>query len=329
MKTILPVTYPPITSFPHIANILSFLWVNEDKVLPWLCDRYLQLTIRPYHPMTRADFYEQADTDNYIIPGYSCPFFGWLRNNQTTAHFVKFTDYIEYQINQGYYLDACLDNFYLRCSLSFEKEHFIHTTFIYGFDNEKELIYISDFYDNGKYVRETASYEEINKSIEGIDYLINLYKYQDFNYIFNINLLKTFIEDYINCRDSLKKFEFSCASYNRDNLYGLNFYDYIIDVFCKENKLDLRPFHIIYDQKVMMRIRLGYLFKLNIFDNKVILELKERNDVIIKNSIILRNLAIKYNLTYDNRLIHKIIDKCNSIKISDQDLMMDLLNCLK
>lgn len=63
MKSVLPVTYPPITSFPAIANTLSFLWVNEEKVFPWLCDRYLQLIIRPYHPMTRADFYEQADTD--------------------------------------------------------------------------------------------------------------------------------------------------------------------------------------------------------------------------------------------------------------------------
>jgi hypothetical protein len=329
MKSILPVTHPPITSFPAIANTLSILWNNEEKVLPWLCDRFIQLIIRPYHPITRADFYEQAETDNYIIPVYSCPFLGWLRNNQTTAHFNKFTDYIEYQISQGYYLDSCLDNFYLKCSRDYEKKHFIHTTFVYGFDKEKKHVYISDFYDNGKYVRESVSYEDINKSIEGIDYLINLYKYQDFDYLFNINQLKIFVEDYINCRDSLNKFEFSCANFNKDNLYGLNFYDYIIDVFCKEEKLDLRPFHILSDHKVMMRIRLGYLYKLEIFNNKLIEKMEKKNDLILYETSILRNMVIKYNLNYDNSLIRKIIQKCSFIKTSDYELMMDLLNCIK
>ncbi|WP_340022727.1 hypothetical protein MHI24_27560 [Paenibacillus sp. FSL K6-1096] len=329
MKTILPVVNPPITSFPYIANTLSFLWINNAQVLPWLSDRYLQLIIRPHHSMTRADFYEQADTDNYIIPANSCPFLGWLRNNQTTANFNKLTDYIEYQINQGYYLDACLDNYYLKCSASYKKEHFIHTTFIYGFDRANNLIYISDFYENGKYARKTATYEEINKSIKGIDYLINLYKYQDFNYALNINQLKLFIEDYINCKDSLRKFEFSYADYNRDNLYGLNFYKYIIDVFCRERTLDIRPFHILYDHKVMMGVRLDYLYKLNIFDNSLILKLKERNNVIISEALTLRNMAIKYNITNEGGLIHKIIDRCNYIKNVDYAFMIDLLSSIK
>lgn len=328
MKICLPTSYPPITSYPGVANILSILWVNKDKVLPWICDRYIQIIIRPYNIRTRSDFYDQADTDNYVCEGYLCPFIGWLRNNQTTANFSIFTDYIEYQIKHGYYLEPCLDNYYLSCSALFNKRHHIHSTFIYGFDNEKKLIYISDFYDNGRYTREKVSYDEINKSIEGIDYFINLFKYQESDYSFNITLLKIFIEDYINCRDSLKKFEFTCTDYNKDILYGLDFYNYIKDVFCNEYPIDTRPFHVLYDHKVMMKIRLEYLHKINVIDYNEFCILQERNNLLINSSHIFRNMAIKYNTTHDFGLLHRIKEYCNSLKQSDYNFFVDLLNCI-
>lgn len=322
MQICLPVEYPPITSFPYIANSLSILWVNKDKVLPWICD---QLVIRPEHPLTRSDFYENADTDNYILPGNYCPFLGWLRNNQTTANFYQFTDYIEYQIKQGYYLEACLDAFYLSCTENFNNEHFIHQTFIYGFDSKRRHVFISDFYDNSKYVRKIVSYDEINQSIEGIDYFINLYKYEDFDYKININLLKTATEDYINGRDSMNKFQYSYQSYNKDVLYGINFYNYILDVFIKEEYIDIRPFHILYDHKIIMNIRLEYLKTLGIYDNNDIIDL---NNSLIDQTNILRNMVIKYNITRDNDIKDKICRKCFSIKESDYDLFTELLKYL-
>lgn len=328
MQICLPVEYPPITSFPAIANSLSILWVNKDKTLPWISDRYIQLIIRPHHPLTRSDFYDQADTDNFIISGHGCPFIGWLRNNQTTANFTDFSEYIEYQIKHDYYLDACLDNFYLSCSIHYNKRHYIHQTFIYGFNSEKRQVFVSDFYGDGKYERRTVSYDEINKSIEGIDYFINLYKYNDFDYKINLDLLKLSIEDYIYCRDSFKRFEFSCPSYNRDILYGIDFYNYIIDVFCEEEQIDARPFHILYDHKTMMKIRLDYLMKLNIFDNSKIMGIYRRNDSLLHDSLTLRNFVLKYNLNPNYNLLRNIKEKCASLRKSDYDLFTDLLCCI-
>jgi hypothetical protein len=321
----LPVKDPPITSFPEIANSLSILWVNKEKILPWISDHYIQLMIRPQHPLTRSNFYDQADTDNYIIPGNSCPFLGWLRINQTTAHFNDFTEYIEHQINHGYYIEACLDNFYLSCSKKFNKMHFIHTTFIYGYDNEKKLIFISDFYDNGKYTRKTVSYDEVNKSIENVDYFIKLYKYEDFDYKMNLDLMKLFMEDYVNCRDSLRKFEFSSVSYNKDILYGLKFYDYIIEVFCNEDDIDVRPFHVLYDHKIMMSIRIDYLKEISALKVGNIGQIISNNNSLIDESLNLRNMVIKYNITHNRDLLDNIKKKCIYLKKSDNDLFIDLL----
>lgn len=293
-----------------------------------MSDHYIQLMIRPHHILTKSDFYDEADTDNFIIPGHSCPFISWLRNNQTTAHFIHFTEYIEYQIKQGYYLDACLDNFYLSCSEKFNKLHFIHQTFIYGFDSDERQIYISDFYDNGKYARKEVSYDEINKSIENIDYFINLYKYVAFDYKINLKLLKLSIEDYINCRDSLKKFEFSCAAYNKDILYGLDFYNYLIDTFGQEDYIDKRPFHLLYDHKIMMKLRLEYLEKINVFDLEKICRLKTKNEALINESKNLRILVLKYKIKRNDNLLQKIKDRLKSLKESDCELFTDILDCI-
>lgn len=329
MKICLPIAYPPITSFPCIANQMSFLWNHKERVLPWYADRYIQLLIRPQHPLTRSDFYENADIDNFIVPGNFCPFYRFMRNNQTTAHFEKFTDYIEYNIKKEYYIEPCLDNYFLSCSIdSFQKQHHVQTAFIYGFDNVTKEIYLSNYSENGSYVNTKVKYEEINKSIEGIDYFIGLYKYQDFDYHFNIDLLKASIQDYLNCRDSFNRFTFSSPPYNRNILYGLDVYDYIRDVFCEEENIDIRPFHTLYDHKIMHHIRLEYLNSIHLLNDNEFATLSEFNNEIMKDTFHLRNIVLDYYVNHHRSSIMKIKERCNAIKHADYIQFSELLKCL-
>ena len=328
MKMCLPIEEPPITSFPEIANTLSVLWQHKEKVTPWLSDRFIQLVIRPNFELTQADFYDHADLNNHFILIYGCPLLGWMRNNQTTANFEKFTDYIEYQINHGYYVEPCLDNYYFKFTSHYQKRHFIHTTFIYGYDNEKKQAYISDFFDGQKYARQVVSYDEINKSIENIDYLINLYKFQDAQYNFNPKLMNLYLEDYINSEDSLHKFEFSYQEHNRGVLYGLNFYDYIIDNICNgRESIDIRPFHILFDHKRLMKIRLEYLYSRNTYDNEEIQRLLLQNNDLINLSKLIRNLAIKYNVRNNTEILQSLKGKCKILKSLDYALVSQILKC--
>lgn len=326
MKMCLPIEEPPITSFPVIANILSILWGSKEKVIPWLSDRFIQLVIRPNFDPTIADFYDHADLDNFISLIYGCPFLGWMRNNRITANFTKFTDYIIYQINQGYYLEPCLDNYYFKFTNHYQKKHHIHPTLIYGYDNDNEQVYIADFFDGKRYTREVVSYEEINKSIENVDYFINLYKLQDAQYKFNPELMNTYLYDYMNSKDSLHKFGFSCPEYNKNVLFGLDYYDFVISNICNIYKsIDIRPFHILFDHKRLMKIRLEFLYSQKIYDNYKIKDLILKNDELIYKSNILRNLAIKYNIRNDIETMQIIKDKCNKLKSLDYALVSDIL----
>jgi hypothetical protein len=296
--------------------------------MPWISDRFVQLLIRPNHPNTIADFYENAETDNFVLPGYFCPFLGWHRMNQTIARFNDFSDFITYQIQQGYYLEASLDRYYFSFYHHYHLSHFIHLTFIYGYDDEERCVYISDFFDSGKYVRKKVSFDEINKSIEGIDYYINLYKVEDFSYEINLEQLKTFISDYLSEMNSINKFQFSYQPMNRNIIYGLGFYSHILDEFMKKEYLDIRPFHILYDHKVINKIRIDYLTETCIFDNDKSRTLHQLNEQIMEDTCFMRNMAIKYNITHNLALKRKIEEKCKVIKEADRHLFTQMLYAL-
>lgn len=326
MKLIVSTEVPPITSYPAIANILSLLWTRKENVIPWFSDHFIQLMIRPYNEYSKADFYDHADVDNYYSTLFGCPGLDWMRNNVVTAGFDRFSKYVEYQIKQGFCLEPCLDRYYFEFSKSYQKEHFIHSTFVYGFDDIKQQIYIADFFEGGKYEKRIISYSEIDESIRGNNGIINLYRCADDEYTFNYNMMKLYLNDYINSRDSLHKFEFSSSKRNQNALFGIAYYDYIVDNECSAiDFIDVRPFHILTDHKKMMKIRLDYLSKINILNEEAAHELSLENDKLLNETNILKNLVIKYNITKKNKILENIKNKCLDLKEADYIFVNDLL----
>lgn len=328
MKIILPVEQPPITTYPFIANSFSMLWLKKDKTLPWICNHFIQLTYRPNHPDAKADFYDNSDFDHFITPLYLCPFLGWLKLNRETMGCSNFTNYVEKQITNGYYIEACLDNYYLSCSNNYLKNHFIHSTFIYGFDHDNQQIFISDFYDNGAYSRKIVSYDEVNQGINTNNYFIILFKYEDFDYNFNIDLLSLFLNDYVEAKDSLRRFCFSSAQRNQGIKFGIEIYDYIKNDLSMQQFLDIRPFHILYDHKKLMKIRINYLYNsgyLNSYDYKM---LNDNNNALLNKTLILRNKVIKYNITNRIELLSTIIENIKLLKDLDYQFFRELAHIL-
>ena len=195
MKKIIHIDESPITSYPSIANMLSMAWGKKEELLPWLSDHFVQLVVRPHHD-TRIDYYDHADLDNNYRKIYGMPGYSWMRNNTDTIKTERFTDYIEFAVDHEYCLEPCLDNFYFSFSNCYQKHHYIHSTFIYGYDNEEEIVYAADFWELGKYSTKMINYNEINQSFnnEGI---VNLFRYYKAEYEFNKKLLISSCRDYL------------------------------------------------------------------------------------------------------------------------------------
>lgn len=327
MRKVINLVEPPVTSYPSIANIFSMKWKEKNEIMPWIGDHFIQLIIRQNHEDTPADFYDHADVDNYYRELYGMPWLSWMRINKETANFKKFTDYIEYQINNGYALEPCVDRYFFKFTGSYKKDHFIHSSFIYGYDNIKRKIYIADFWDYGKYERKEVSYRAINKSMNN-NGIINLFKLQEGKYEFKPVLMKTFLEDYLNSEDSTHKFDFSNKKYNKDVIFGLSYYDYVLN-YCSEKKyMDIRFFHVLYDHKLLMKLRLEFLVRSNYISESWFKKLSAKNDGLIASSLEVRNMVLKYNYSNSEELLGRVKENLQALKKQDKVFVSALLNAV-
>ena len=315
---------PLVTSFPAMANILSLLGTNKS-MQAWICDHFIQILMRPDHPYSMPDFYDQADLDNFFCIVFSSPGLSWMRNNRETAKWTYFTDYIEEQLREGYCVEACLDRYYFDFWRKRGGDHFIHSTLIYGYDNQKKEIYAADFWEDFKYGDKTLSYDEINRSINN-NGIINLYKiYKDEEYDFNPELMKLYLRDYINSEDSMRRFEFSGRDYNKNALFGLDYYDAYINYAMHTNWVDVRGLHVLCDHKALMKNRINYISENGLCSKENAIRLIDMNQKLMNTSLVIRSMGIKYNIRPSEELKERIVNQLNQLKIEDKKFTVELL----
>ena len=332
MRMFLTMTDPPITTYPSIANILSLLWDRKDNIMPWFVDHFIQLVVRPNHEDTFGDFYDHADIDTYYRTIFGLPGLGWMRVNSETVHYDVFSDYVEKQVNNGYALEACLDRYYFPFAENYQQYHKKHSSFIYGYDNDKDEIYIADFfsdniYSGALYERKVITYKQLNDSMNN-DGIINLMKAWDDHYDVNFKLMRKGFDDYLNSTDSMFRFEFSNKDYNHGAIFGLAYYDYLADSFAEKSFLDTRMFHILYDHKKMMSLRLECLEKMHVFDGETIAELKSMNDLLTEETRVLRDAVFKYQIRESDKLKERILNRISKLKDMDKQFVIAMLNAM-
>ncbi len=156
--------------------------------------------------------------------------------------------------------------------------------------------------------------------------IINLFKLQEAEYDFNPSLMQLYLTDYVNSKDSMRKFEFSNRSYNKEAIFGLRYYDYAIAHCHESDEIDIRLFHILYDHKVLMRFRLEYLSKIRYYDSEKITKLISKNEELIKITLVLRNMSIKYMCTHSVEVLKKVINIISDLKMTDFEFINEMLH---
>jgi len=335
----LSVEYPLITMYQDIASLFSVLCANKEKTMKWICDHCIQLTVAPYG--IRWNFYDFGTPYNIYSVSY-CPFIDFYRLNKMAVndYFSNFTDFIEYQINNGYYIRVHMDQFYLSCSNRYKANHNMHEVFIYGYDRDKKEIMVADFiFGKPTYFFTTVMYDELNLSFsnsmpQSNDPIwfsdIKMFKYVDYDYKINMDLLKVSLNDYLNCTDNMLIYKYCFRPENADLHYGLNYYDELAE-YCVagERRLDRKAFHLLCEHKIIMSMRLEYLKDnnyINAIGYKQVFDKCKKNEI---DTLGLRNMALKYNTTNNEDLLKRMSEKCYELKKQDSEFVSDLISILK
>lgn len=223
IKKILPVKYPPITSFPQYADFLSIALV-EDRSLHWLYSHFIQL--RGYYKKG----YPYIKFDD-LPPIEECPFCNEhiLKRNFILNKWKDIVDFCIYSINLGYYIIINVDRYFLPVFDGYNKIHNIHPTLIYGYNIEKAIFNVADFYKDNKYSYSIVNFEDLNKAFINFKFSKSIIRDNSKRDISDIHASKLYslsVSDRfsdlglvgafeINC-DTLTLFSLSCRALGRE-----------------------------------------------------------------------------------------------------------------
>lgn len=326
MKT-LPLALPPIASFPFDADLLAILWAHSSTTEPWIFDRYIQLQVETDPNDTFLDFYDDGVRENDLLPAYFCPFIEWRRIDRERNYppIESFVDYVKYQIDHDTYVDTPLDQYYLSCATKFNNRHFLHETLIYGYSDEDQTIKVADFYDQGKFTFCSVPYSELEASGAELTNFINLYSFRKFDYKFDIDITRTFIADFLSSQDSFAKYRISYEERNKNVVFGLEIFDYLVNVFNNQTYLNRQSYHTLYDHMRIMRLRIDYMNRIGIISDAVRDNLVNDIDFLINKTQILQNIVLKYNMTRKQADKDRINFNCVELKREEKQLFEKLV----
>jgi hypothetical protein len=321
-RVILPVNYPPITSWQWHASLFSILY-DDELALNWIFSNYIQL--RCYPDMDQISDSSILFTD--FMPGDSslleCPYLltQIITHKQILAYSNNLLEFLIKSIDLSYYIFGICDE----TDMLNKGIRIMHQLFIYGYDLEKEVFYVGDFtFDNGRYSYTTVSFDKVvygflnvqsgedfvfdhnYKDMNGL-YLISKNTYKKY-YEFDPQLVKRSLNEYLSSCDTKKHFRQS-RNHNNTNIFGINTYDAIIhELSLLEEKIntwfDYRPFHVFYDHKVLMENRIKYMMdkKYIPFNQEILNKYNEVRETALKA----RNGFLKALIKKDVRILAAI-----------------------
>ena len=298
--------FSPVTAY--LFSILEKYKTIDTNINLWLASNFINLYIDinlidpefPDKPIIYEEFFRQNIW-------YSCPFIECnnldvsIINKYWAGHFDELCKSI---INLDYYIYATINKKLLPNYNS--KDNFVHKLLIYGYNNEKKIMNIADYFQKRLFSFEECTMKELNDAFDGLfkisDYKrhanINFLKYKENkNYCFRVDEIKNKLIDYRDSVNMIDKFNYVLFAYeyrNTGNLYyGVSYYDALCEMLILERQLSTKSIQILVMHKRLMCDRLEILYKNQIILNKKLI--KKATDLLHK-TILLRNLVLKLNV---------------------------------
>ena len=328
MKVILKIEKNPlIKTYQHQAYAFSILGNSEESKW-WMINNFLQLIYAPEYTTESFNYH----TDFLTRQGA----FEWEGVSDDTLDLYKIDrlPYIENGLNQAKYAWLCLDEFYIKDSIWYQKEHMFHDTLVYGYDNERKIFYKIGHNKNGIYCTSEIEYNIFKKSNPCMIKFIGVKN----NYKIKIDIVKirntllkylNVLEENLSDEMNYKTTYFHRKEKYERSYYGIKACEEINNIIVRQiktnQKIDLRITSLILEHKKVI------LECINILDkNKIIScegEIMEYNKVL-KYANIYQNLCIKYNLKNDLKISMKIEEVMKLIILKEKKILLNICDKL-
>ena len=315
----LPFKFPPVETYQGMAFIMGIA-LADPRLERVRFNHYLNLQCVKANRLNQMRVaFTDALWEDYRLAGLA------EMNLYDVSNFdgEKLELFLCERIDQGNYLLLYdIDEYYLSYSEYFEKEHYNHDTYVYGY-TEKEFHVFA--YSKGHLSSFFVPKEEIIQSLLSDQAYKDLRFQRDFctfrprvNYPVRINKkrIRREIQNFLDCKASGRAMA--------DKVYGLQIYDVLLEgverlgASGSLNNLDLRPFRCLMEHKKLAMDRAARLL-----DAEDPLIMKARK--MLESAEIIFRLMMKYNITFDKRSLGKAGLLIRELRKEDEEWCKEFL----
>lgn len=335
-----------ITTYLHRSLPLCII-LAYDKYLPWYYSRFIQIfSFTDDRGFSELNYLEPRDCSSEIMD-MVCLGYHLLDKVDNIIDFI-----IE-KINRGYYLIVNIDEYYLSNKWAYNKNHFVHSSLIYGYDNVAEQFKAISFNKDMLFTKMTFTYAQFVEAYNNgkIHYkksapwcessAIQIVRPKGFEaeFPFSYERFMRELSSYIfsiGDGDRLYTFE-----YPRDKVvYGIEVYDILIKdldgLLQGKTIMDYRGIHLLAEHKKGIYDRLDYVISRNKLTGNII-ELKESylEVVNLANAMRLVGLEFSYkdldiaNSITQKNTINEIIEMVKKLKATEYDILIKIYRQLE
>ena len=331
-KTIYLPTITPIPAIYPAQSALFSILPDTSNVMKWKYNNYIQIWCQTHiKGQLWGDYFNVGMWNN-------CPFIEnrIIPTEMVSAKWDDIIDFTEDCLGFGYYMMFFIDTYFIKGSDYYQHSHFPHEVFVHGLDKSQGIVNIADFYVNSLYTKLKCdahdfqqAYESYLKS-EKSDYLngIALIKTStDYEYEFNIPLIKSLLEDFIDSGNTNIRFGLP-KSYINDHYYGLAAIETFIS-YCyqlrqeKKGFTDHRLLAVLKARAIMMIERIKFMEETGFIKNgaSIINGYKRLTNIYDKSL----NLFIKFRLARNIGIMDRIIENCKQAITFEREAANSLL----
>ena len=139
---------PPVRAYLAHAYLFSIL---SEAHLPWLLGgSYTQLVWDHDPDWMPLDFFAPA---GYSEPPFACPLIDsqWICRSLVEKAFQNVCEFFVQAIEDGFYAICKVDEFYVPRRACFQRQHFVHSLLIFGYDYSEQCFDVIGYTETGAY----------------------------------------------------------------------------------------------------------------------------------------------------------------------------------
>lgn len=318
----------PIDRKEETYDLFIDIFFGENQYIKWKNMNFIQL------------FYNESDNngvwlDYFIFPrkGFDasyhcfCNFLNTVYENLNEyLEGFSLLDYVKWNISNNYYINICIDEFYLPNRWATSYQHYGHYNLFYGFDDDKNCFYILGYDINGKLSVTELSYNDLLIDRVKLNEIVK-YRFVTNKYpiMFNLDYFISTIKEYIQGINS--SIHTANLLTQEKSIYGLKIFDAFANTEGGKTLLinDKRISFLLYEHCKMMCEKVRYLYKNNYISSDAYDKIDKLCIKMINSSETLKNMVIKSIISNNINIKDRIISQLKILNNNEIELYNNLL----